>query len=50
MRFQEEVLKLFIGEIQEKAFEEMKGISGAVVMIDCINGGVNCLVSSLIQQ
>ena len=35
-----------IGEIQEKAFEEMKGISGAVVMIDCINGGVNCLVSS----
>ena len=24
----------------------MKGISGAVVMIDCINGGVNCLVSS----
>ena len=35
-----------ISEIQEKAYDEMKDIRGAVVMIDCVDGGVNCLVSS----
>ena len=41
-----DVKTFLISEIQKKAFNEMKGISGAVVMIDCRNGGVNCLVSS----
>ena len=35
-----------IGELQNKAYQEMKGVSGAVVMINCLNGGINCLVSS----
>ena len=35
-----------ISEIQNKASEEMRGIRGAVVMINCQNGGVNCLYSS----
>ncbi len=35
-----------ISEIQKKAFSEMRGINGAVVMISCEDGGVNCLVSS----
>ena len=35
-----------ISEIQEKAFTEMQGINGAVVMINCKDGGVNCLYSS----
>lgn len=35
-----------ISELQRKAFSEMKGIRGAVVMINCKNGGVNCLFSS----
>ncbi len=35
-----------VREIQEKAFNEMQGINGAVVMIDCKDGGVNCLYSS----
>ncbi len=35
-----------ISEIQEKAYSEMKGIRGAAVMVDCISGGINCLVSS----
>ena len=35
-----------ISEIQKKAYDEMKDIRGAAVMIDCIDGGVNCLVSS----
>ena len=35
-----------ITEIQEKAYSEMRGINGAVVMINCKDGGVNCLFSS----
>lgn len=35
-----------ISELQKKAFAEMKDIRGAVVMINCKNGGVNCLTSS----
>ncbi len=35
-----------ISEIQKKAFSEMNGISGAIVMLNCKDGGVNCLVSS----
>ncbi len=40
------VKTFLISEIQEKAYMEMRGIRGAVVMLDCISGGINCLVSS----
>tara|TARA_B100000963_G_C22620319_1_gene669603 strand:- start:570 stop:2342 length:1773 start_codon:yes stop_codon:yes gene_type:complete len=40
------VKTFLISEIQEKAYTEMRGIRGAVVMIDCYSGGVNCLLSS----
>ncbi len=35
-----------ISEIQEEAFSQLGGISGAAVMINCLNGGINCLVST----
>ena len=35
-----------ISEIQNKASIEMRGINGAVVMINCRDGGINCLYSS----
>ena len=35
-----------VTEIQEKAYSLLTGISGAVVMVDCKNGGVNCMVST----
>jgi len=35
-----------ISDVQKRAYKEMSGISGAIVMIDCKNGGVNCLMSS----
>ncbi len=35
-----------IAPIQEYAYSLMKDINGAVVMIDCENGGVNCLLST----
>ncbi len=35
-----------ISEIQNKASIEMRGINGAVVMINCQDGGINCLYSS----
>ena len=33
-------------DIQSKAMEELKNINGAVVVIDCKTGGINCLASS----
>lgn len=41
-----DIKTFLISEIQKKAFSEMEGINGAVVMINCRDGGVNCLVSS----
>ena len=35
-----------IAPVQEYAYSLLKDINGAVVMIDCENGGVNCLLSS----
>ena len=35
-----------IAPVQEYAYSLLKGINGAVVMIDCENGGVNCLLST----
>ena len=35
-----------ISEVQKKASLEMQGINGAVVMINCKDGGINCLFSS----
>ena len=35
-----------IAPIQEYAYSLFKDINGAVVMIDCENGGVNCLLST----
>ncbi len=35
-----------ISEIQNKASIEMRGINGAIVMINCQDGGINCLYSS----
>ena len=35
-----------IAPIQEYAYSLLKDINGAVVMIDCENGGVNCLLST----
>ena len=35
-----------IAPVQEYAYSLLKEINGAVVMIDCENGGVNCLLSS----
>ncbi len=35
-----------ISEIQEKAHSLLENINGAIVMIDCETGGVNCLVSN----
>ena len=33
-------------ELQHKAMEELKNINGAIVVLDCQTGGINCLVSS----
>ena len=35
-----------IAPVQKYAYSLLKDINGAVVMIDCENGGVNCLLSS----
>ena len=35
-----------ISEIQELAYDSLKGKSGSIVVIDCENGGVNCMVST----
>ena len=35
-----------IAPIQEYAYSLLKDINGAVVMVDCENGGINCLVST----
>ena len=35
-----------ISEVQEYAFNNLKGMSASAVMINCENGGVNCLVST----
>jgi penicillin-binding protein 2 len=35
-----------ISDVQEYAYSLFKDISGAVVMVDCSNGGVNCLLST----
>ena len=35
-----------IAPIQEYAYSLLKDINGAVVMIDCENGGINCLLST----
>ena len=35
-----------ISEVQEYAFNNLKGMSASAVMINCKNGGVNCLVST----
>ena len=35
-----------ISEVQEYAFNSLRGMSGSAVMIDCENGGVNCMVST----